>query len=33
MQASNWNTMGTLGAQALKDMDRSRKAVDRKSVV
>ena len=26
MQASNWNTMGTLGAQALKDMDRSRKA-------
>jgi len=26
MQASNWNTMGTLGAQALKDMDRSRRA-------
>ncbi|MFS2020778.1 alpha/beta hydrolase, partial [Massilia sp. CT11-108] len=27
MQASNWNTaMGALGAQALKNMDRSRKA-------
>ena len=26
MQASNWNTMGTLGAMALKNMDRSRKA-------
>ncbi|NIA52124.1 alpha/beta fold hydrolase [Massilia sp. TW-1] len=26
MQASNWNAMGALGAQALKHMDRSRKA-------